>query len=79
MCNACNDTGWVNGRVDHVRYTDRPSRHSSASNPIRHECYAEGDIACPYCRADTYGKITAIVVRSDHLTGKQICGTQPSQ
>lgn len=65
MCPTCKDKGVVVGRVDHVRFSDRPSRYTAASNPTSHPCWRSGTIPCPYCFPHEYGTITKIEIAAD--------------
>ena len=64
MCGICHGTQWINGRVEHTRFTNIARLDSSSTNGPAIPAWAEGDVVCPYCRPDVYGQITRIELRT---------------
>lgn len=65
MCDACQGTQQIAGRVEYVTWRSHPSPYDSASYLTPHENWMEGNrIPCPYCLPRVYGDIRRVYIKA---------------
>lgn len=66
MCDACQDTKQISGRVDYITWSSKASPYESATRLTPAENWMEGNrIPCPYCLPNVYGDIRRVDLRKD--------------